>query len=164
MARLSEQEAGGRNVLAFLDMLGVSEGTDDGRQATDDDGYDVLVGGGNFRSYADHPRQLIALPRLGISSTAAGRYQLLARFWDAYRRSLGLVGGFTPENQDRVAIQQIRERGALADIHAGRFDIAVSKVRNIWASLPGAGYGQHEQKIERLRAAFKRAGGRIAEA
>jgi len=31
MARISENEAGGRNVLAFLDMLAVSEGTDDGR-------------------------------------------------------------------------------------------------------------------------------------
>jgi len=161
MARISAEEAGGRNVLAFLDMLAVSEGTDDGRQPTNDDGYDVIVGGELMSSYADHPRRLVALPRLGVSSTAAGRYQLLARYWDAYRKSLGLVGGYTPENQDRVAIQQIRERGALPDIQAGRFDAAVRKVRNIWASLPGAGYGQHEQKIERLRDAYVRAGGTI---
>ncbi|CAB3912067.1 hypothetical protein LMG3410_04886 [Achromobacter aegrifaciens] len=164
MARISEKDAGGRNVLAFLDMLAVSEGTDDGRQLTNDDGYDVLVGGAVFSGYADHPRKLVALPRLGISSTAAGRYQLLARYWDAYRESLGLVGGFIPANQDRVAIQQIRERGALPDIQAGRFDEAVRKVRNIWASLPGAGYGQHEQKIERLRDAYVRAGGTLTEA
>lgn len=162
MARLSEKEAGGRNVLAFLDMLAVSEGTDDGRQPTKDEGYDVLVGGGLFTGYDDHPRRLIALPRLGISSTAAGRYQLLSRYWDAYRKSLTLVGGFTPENQDRVAIQQIKERRAIPDIQAGRLDEAVAKVRNIWASLPGAGYGQHEQKIERLRDAYMRAGGTIA--
>lgn len=43
MARVSEIEAGGRNVLAFLDMLAVSEGTDDGRQPTKDNGYDVLA-------------------------------------------------------------------------------------------------------------------------
>lgn len=162
MARLSEKEAGGRNVLAFLDMLAVSEGTDDGRQPTKDDGYDVLVGGGLFTGYDDHPKRLIALPRLGISSTAAGRYQLLSRYWDAYCKSLTLSGGFTPENQDRVAIQQIKERRAIADIQAGRFDEAVAKVRNIWASLPGAGYGQHEQKIECLRDAYVRAGGTIA--
>lgn len=162
MARLKESATTPRNLLAFLDMIAVAEGTDDGRQPTRDNGYDVLVGGGNFQGYADHPRVLVRLPRLGISSTAAGRYQLLARYWDAYRKSLGLTGGFTPENQDRVAIQQIRERGALPDIAAGRFDAAVHKVRNIWASLPGAGYGQHEQKIERLRAAYQRAGGVIA--
>ncbi|VFR81328.1 Phage lysin [plant metagenome] len=162
MARLKESATTPRNLLAFLDMIAVAEGTDDGRQPTRDSGYDVLVGGGNFQSYADHPRVLVRLPRLNISSTAAGRYQLLSRYWDAYRKSLGLVGGFTPENQDRVAIQQIRERGALPDIAAGRFDAAVRKVRNIWASLPGAGYGQHEQKIERLRAAYQRAGGVIA--
>ncbi|VFR94007.1 Phage lysin [plant metagenome] len=162
MARLKESATTPRNLLAFLDMIAVAEGTDDGRQPTRDSGYDVLVGGGNFQGYADHPRVLVRLPRLNISSTAAGRYQLLSRYWDAYRKSLGLVGGFTPENQDRVAIQQIRERGALPDIAAGRFDEAVRKVRNIWASLPGAGYGQHEQKIERLRAAYQRAGGVIA--
>lgn len=161
MARITEQEAGGRNALAFLDMLAVSEGTDDGRQATRDDGYDVLVGGELFASYADHPRRLVRL-RPGLASTAAGRYQLLARYWDAYRESMRLHGGFIPENQDRVAVQQIRERGALPLIEAGRFDEAVARVRNIWASLPGAGYGQHEQRIERLREAYTRAGGAIA--
>lgn len=161
MARLKESATTPRNLLAFLDMIAVAEGTDDGRQPTRDSGYDVLVGGGLFKGYADHPRVLVRLPRLGISSTAAGRYQLLSQYWDAYRKSLGLVGGFTPENQDRVAIQQIRERGALPDIAAGRFDEAVRKVRNIWASLPGAGYGQHEQPLARLREVYVKAGGTL---
>jgi muramidase (phage lysozyme) len=38
----------------------------------------------------------------------------------------------------------------------------VSRVRNIWASLPGAGYGQPEHKIEKLRAAYVAAGGVLA--
>ena len=162
MARISAAHAGGTNALAFLDMLAWAEGTDNGRQPTMDSGYDVLVGGGLFRNYIDHPRQLIRLPKLGISSTAAGRYQLLARYWDAYRKSLGLVGGFTPENQDRVALQQIRERKALDDIAAGRIAVAIHKVRKIWASLPGAGYGQHEQKLDDLIAHYIAAGGRLA--
>lgn len=162
MPRLNENEVGGRNVLAFLDTLAWSE-IGPRLLAASDDGYNVIVGGDLFEGYADHPRRLVRLSRLGISSTAAGRYQLLQRYWDAYRKSMGLAGGFTPENQDRVAIQQIREQDALADIKAGRFDAAVSKVRNIWASLPGAGYGQHEQKLDDLRAAYLRAGGTLAE-
>lgn len=160
MTAISPKLAGGTNVCAFLDMIAWSEGTDNGRQATKDRGYDVLVGGGNFTGYADHPRVLVSLPKLGIKSTAAGRYQLLARYWDTYRRLLGLLE-FGPVAQDLVAIQQIRERGAMPLIKAGQFDAAVSRVSNIWASLPGAGYGQHEQKIQHLAAAFERAGGKI---
>lgn len=162
MARVSAQEAGSTNVLAFLDMIAWGEGTDHPRQPSLDHGYDVLVGGGLFRSYADHPRRLVDLPRLGIKSTAAGRYQLLSRYWDAYRKSLALRGGFTPENQDRVALQQIRERRALSDIQAGRIPEAIAKCRNIWASLPGAGYGQHEHKLADLLAHYLAAGGALA--
>ncbi|MCY1293147.1 Phage lysozyme [compost metagenome] len=161
MARLSAAQAGA-NVLAFLDMLAWSEGTDHPRQPTKDQGYDVIVGGATFTGYADHPRRLVDLPRLGIKSSAAGRYQLLSRYWDAYRKSLNLQGGFTPANQDRVAIQQIRERRALADIQAGRIAEAIGKCRNIWASLPGAGYGQNEHSLEDLLAHYVAAGGRLA--
>ncbi|SIT28054.1 glycoside hydrolase family 104 protein [Achromobacter sp. MFA1 R4] len=160
MARISEKEAGGRNVLAFLDMLAASEGTDDGRQPTKDDGYDVLVGGKLFTGYDDHPNVLVRL-NASLSSTAAGRYQILYRYWMHYKELLKLPD-FGPMSQDRYAIQQLKERRAIADIQAGRFDEAVSKVRNIWASLPGAGYQQHEQKIERLRDAYVRAGGTLA--
>ena len=160
MTAISPKLAGGANVCAFLDMIAWSEGTDNGRQPTKDRGYDVLVGGGNFTGYADHPRVLVNLPSLGIKSTAAGRYQLLARYWDAYRKQLGLLE-FTPTAQDLVAIQQIRERGALQLIKDGKIEAAVARVSNIWASLPGAGYGQHEQKIQNLVAAYARAGGKI---
>lgn len=149
---------GGQNMAAYLDTLGFSEGTDNGRQPTKDHGYDVLVGGGLFTGYADHPRKLIALPRLGISSTAAGRYQLLARYYDIYKRQLGLLD-FSPASQDAIAVQQIRERGAISDIAAGRLANAVAKCSNIWASLPGAGYGQHEQRFEALRAQYLLHGG-----
>lgn len=160
MPRITAAQAGGENVCAFLDLLAWSEGTDNGRQPTRDAGYDVLVGGELFVGYADHPRRLIALPRLGIKSTAAGRYQLLSRYWDVYRAQLGLVD-FSPPSQDRVALQQIRERRALDDIKAGRISVAIGKCRNIWASLPGAGYGQHEHKLDDLLAYYIAAGGEV---
>lgn len=161
MPFISPQQAGGKNVCAFLDAIAFSEGTDNGRQRTNNHGYDVIVGGGLFTSYADHPRKLVALPSLGIKSTAAGRYQLLSRYFDAYKKQLGLKD-FSPLSQDLIAIQQIRERKALQLIQAGQFEQAVRQVRNIWASLPGAGYGQHEHKLENLLAAYRKAGGTVA--
>ncbi len=160
MARISAADAGGINVLAFLDMLAWSEGTDHPNQRSENDGYDVIVGGALFSDYADHPRRLIDLPRLGIKSTAAGRYQLLSRYWDAYRKQLGLRD-FGPISQDKVALQQVRERRALADIQAGRIEQAIAKCRNIWASLPGAGYGQREHRLDALLATYRKAGGEI---
>ena len=134
----------------FLDLIRFSEGTSTVKGS--DDGYNVLFGGALFQSYDDHPRKLITLPINGkpVASTAAGGYQLLSRYWDAYRASLKLQGGFTPENQDRVAIQQIRERRALDDIKAGRIAEAIAKCSNIWASFPGNNYGQNPHKLEKL--------------
>ncbi|MFA9288007.1 glycoside hydrolase family 104 protein [Comamonas sp. SY3] len=148
------------NRAAFLDALAWAEGTDNGRQATTDRGYDVLVGGGLFTSYATHPNILVPIPRYKISSTAAGRYQLLYRWYAPYAKSLGLID-FSPLAQDKIALQQIREQGALPLIDAGDFELAIAKVRNIWASLPGAGYGQNEQQMANLLAAYSRAGGAI---
>lgn len=161
MAEISEAAAGGRNVTAFLDMLAWAEGTDNGRQLTRDRGYDVIVGGQLFRGYADHPRVLVDLPKLRIQSTAAGRYQLLRRYFDAYRKTLGLRD-FSPLSQDLIALQQIRERRALPLIQAGKIAEAIHAVRNIWASLPGAGYGQHEQKLARLIEIYRQAGGEVS--
>lgn len=145
------------NLAAFLDMIAVSEGTAN----KGDNGYNVIVGGELFNGYADHPNKSVWLSKLGIRSTAAGRYQLLKRYYDAYKKQLNLPD-FSPESQDAIALQQIRERKAIDDIVAGRFDVAVKKVSNIWASLPGAGYGQYENKIEKLRVAYTNAGGVLA--
>jgi muramidase (phage lysozyme) len=161
MPRITPDQAGGTNLCAFLDMLAVSE-IGAAQLARSDDGYDVLVGSTpaamrRFLGYADHPN----IYNRALNSTAAGRYQLLYRWWVPYRAQLKLPD-FSPVNQDRVALQQIRERGALPDILAGRFDTAVAKVANIWASLPGAGYGQHENRLADLRAAYVTAGGTLA--
>ena len=144
------------NLKAFLDMIAVSEGT----AGKGDDGYNVLVGGALFESYDDHPRKLVWV-RPGLASTAAGRYQLLKRYYDAYKKQLNLPN-FSPLSQDLIAIQQIRERGALQDIEMGYITIAIDKVKNIWASLPGAGYGQHENKLDKLITTFIDAGGTVA--
>lgn len=167
-----------QNQQAFLDAIAFSELGPLMNLPGAEDGYTVIVGSTMkkpilFRDYADHPRKLITMtdkkgnpiirPNTGkpLKSTAAGRYQLLERWFDAYKRILKLPD-FSPASQDAIALQQIREQRALADVDAGRFDVAVRKCANIWASFPGAGYGQHENKMESLRAAYVRAGGTLA--
>jgi len=160
MAEISADAAGGRNVVAFLDMLAWSEGTDNGRQPTKNRGYDVLVGGGLFTDLSKHPGKLVRLnPKL--ASTAAGRYQFLSRTWGNLQKQLGLPD-FGPLSQDKACIELILGRKALGAVKAGQFDQAVALCSKEWASLPGAGYGQHEQKLERLRQAYVKAGGEVA--
>ena len=154
------------NRKAFLDMIAFSEGTKD----IGDDGYNVLFTTNKrqpliFLNYADHPGTLIDADGKvgGLQSTAAGRYQILSRYFDHYKKQLNLPD-FSPDSQDAIAIQLIRECRALEDIDAGHFDIAVGKCKSRWVSLPGAGYGQHENKIELLRAFYLKAGGEIVDA
>ncbi|HBZ7826215.1 TPA: glycoside hydrolase family 104 protein, partial [Klebsiella pneumoniae] len=93
--------------------------------------------------------------------TASGRYQQLYLFWPHYQKQLALPD-FSPVSQDRLAIQLIRERGALEDLQQGRIERAISRCRNIWASLPGAGYGQREHSLDKLVALWRKAGGGTA--
>jgi muramidase (phage lysozyme) len=167
MPRITPEAAGGLNVCAFLDAIAHSELAALLTVPGSDDGYNVLVGctpaaPAFFASYACHPLPNPPGRKAGaVWSTAAGRYQILSRWWPQYQRSLALPD-FGPLSQDRYAIQQIREQRALDDVKAGRFEAAVAKCRNIWASLPGAGYGQHENTLESLRAAYLLAGGTCA--
>lgn len=149
------------NRKAFLDTLAWAEGTDrPDIQPSHHRGYDVIVGGALFDDFSKHPEVLVPLPRYGIKSSAAGRYQFIRTTWHALRRRLKLPD-FSPDSQDKACIELLRECGALEHIDSGRFDQAVFAARKIWASLPGAGYGQREQKIVSLRKIYKDAGGTI---
>jgi muramidase (phage lysozyme) len=169
MPRISCDAAGGQNVLAFLDVLAWSElGADYLRRS--DDGYNVIVTGTDgvlemFYDYSTHPfangRKSKVFSRSGQTSNASGRYQFMLKDYAHYRDQLKLPD-FGPASQDRWAIQLIKERKALDDIKAGRIESAIQKCRNIWASLPGAGYGQREHKLEDLLAVYVAAGGVMA--
>jgi len=41
--------------------------------------------------------------------------------------------------------------------------VAIQKCNHIWASLPGAGYGQRENKLDDLLAVYKQEGGNVME-
>ena len=147
-----------RNVRAFLDTIAYAEGTILFGNA---DGYNVIVSGQLFDDYTDHPRVRVHLPRYGVWSTAAGRYQLLSKYFDYYSKKLDLPG-FDPASQDEIACWQIREQGAWGDVLAGRIESAINKCRNIWASFPGAGYGQREVKTKELMARYALRGGEFS--
>lgn len=157
------------NINAYLDTLRFSE-IGATLLARSDDGYNVIVTGidgkaETFSSYRDHPfaggRPSKVFNSRGQRSTASGGYQFLIKDWGHYRAALKLPD-FGPVSQDKWAIQLIRERGALADIDAGRIESALKKCRNIWASLPGAGYGQPEHKLETLLKKYVSYGGALA--
>lgn len=166
MARILPEQAGGKNVVAFLDTIAHSE-LGEYILNHSDNGYNVLVGSlpghiHTFDSYSRHPRKLVQLSNLGIKSSAAGRYQFIWPTWHGLIEKCRFRS-FEPIDQDRGCVAEILGADALDDVKEGRFSRAVEKCRHIWASLPGAGYGQHENKLEDLQAVYVKAGGTIKE-
>lgn len=162
MARITAEQAGGAERLAFLDMLAYSEIGPE-LLAHSDDGYNVLVGSTwdqpiLFKSYAAHPRIL----NKALDSTAAGRYQIIWPTWHPLQVRLGLPD-IGPESQDLAGIELVRECGALPAIDMGDIHHAITLCNQTWASLPGAaallpdGTPQHENAFGPLVAAYSAA-------
>ena len=145
---------------AFLDMLAWSEGTDNGRQ--------------NQKSWLwrhcrrraiywlpDHPSQTChAKPKTQINRRRT--LQLLSPLVGCLPQAVW-PERLSPKSQDAVALQQIKERGAYLCDWSWWYRQAIDRCSNIWASLPGAGYGQFEHKADSLIAKFKEAGGTVRE-
>lgn len=138
------------NVAAFLLAIQYAEGT-----YKYSNPYKILFGGGTFESFEDHPR--IPFKTKWGNTSAAGAYQFMAKIpgftkldtWGELKQKLKLKD-FSPESQDAAAIELIRRNGALNDIINGDFSNGFKKVSKVWASLPGAGYGQPEKSLTKL--------------
>lgn len=152
VALLPPTEPTMNNMKAFLLMIQYAEGTN-GPNA-----YRTLFGGGLFSDFRQHPNRPIS--RWGLTSTAAGAYQFLYRTWMELQQRLTLPD-FSPQSQDKAAIELIRQKGALPDVQAGRIAVAIQKCRKIWASFPGAGYGQGERSMQAMMQAYRQFGGLI---
>lgn len=139
-----------RRVKAFLDTIAAAEGT------ASPDGYRIQYTGTKFVSFQDHPRQMRCGRRYRkkLCSDAAGRYQFLSTTWDRFAKKFG-VRDFSPENQDWMAIELIREKGALEDIEAGRLESAVRKLAYIWPSFRRYG-GSVESSMPTLEAMYQK--------
>lgn len=155
MEHVSSSSAGGawelpRTVRAFLDTLAYAEGT----RAN----YNYIFTFVTFTSYADHPRLKKCAGKL--CSTAAGRYQFLAKTWDGLAPGLGL-NDFTPPSQEKAALEIIRRQGAYNRVLRSsvyeNFTSALSKLNTTWASLPGSPYGQPTHSTAELWRVYKAA-------
>ena len=128
---------------AFLDMLAWSEGTDNGRQKTRNHGYDVIVGGELFTDYSDHPSQTChAKPKTQINR----RRTLPASFpLGGMPTASSLPERLLSESQDAVALQQIKERGALPMIDRGGYPSGNRPLQQ-YLGQRQAGYGQFDTR------------------
>lgn len=140
------------NLAAFLRVIR------EGESSQTDEAYRMIVGGGLFDDFSDHPRRMVFIPKLNVNSSAAGAYQFLSRTWDECKSALGLPD-FSPESQDKAAAFLIRRRKALDDVMAGRIKEAIQKCAKEWASLPGSPYGQPTLTMERALEVYQRYGG-----
>lgn len=139
------------NLATFLALIGYSEGADYNTIVTGSDGKPET-----FSDFSQHPfaNRLAKKVRDGLCSTAAGRYQILYRFWRVYQPQLKLPD-FGPPSQDAVAVQMIRECGALSDIAEGNIAQAVLKCSSRWASFPGSTAGQGGKSMQELLAKWQ---------
>lgn len=147
------------NIGAFLSAISFSEGTN-----LYPDPYKVIVGSTprepiTILNFNDHPRKIIQVaPHL--KSDAAGRYQIMSFTWDDINKTWHLPD-FSTDSQDKAAVILLMRRDALADVEQGNFESTIIKCSREWASLPGADYGQHENKMSDLINAYNAAGGTI---
>ena len=145
-------------------MIAKCEGTDG------PDGYRALFGytpsnGKVFdNGFATHPR--IKTPFHDTDgnvnfSTAAGRYQEIYITFVRLSKKLGTTD-FSPETQDRHALELIEEDGAMPEIQAGFLEDAIDKCAGTWASLPASHYPQPKRTYAFAEEAFTAAGGTVA--
>ena len=160
VARLTLEQlklSNGANLLAFLDMIAWAENGWELLGASND-GYDLLVGAifpnhvTRFTSYADHPQKFIKINDK-LTSSAAGRYMILAKTWDGLEAAHH-YGDFSPESQDRGCIELIRGRNAHGEVLGGNIMRAIALCNKEWASFAGSPYGQRTRPIGAMLAVF----------
>ena len=119
--------------------------------------YDILFNDKKFgegiadkEKYKDHPHKTTT--RWGITSTAAGAYQILAGTYDEAKKKIN-IADFTPESQDKIAVWLIDRRKASFSVQTGDLNTAFKLLKNEWSSLPGA--SQEGLSLEQAKEVFK---------
>jgi muramidase (phage lysozyme) len=125
------------NIIAFLALIRKSEG---GR-------YNILFGGKKFTDFSKHPN--ICVPYRNTCSTASGAYQILKKTYEDFKGKAG-VNDFTPDSQDRIAVELIKRRNAYNDIINGNIATAIQKCGNEWASFGFNNYNQPTHSLAQL--------------
>jgi muramidase (phage lysozyme) len=143
------QPAISANERALLNTIRYAEGTASER------GYSTMFGGGQFDPSKGHPNHVVRSG--GYASAAAGAYQFMPDTWNAVSKQLGLAD-FSPDSQDRAALQLVRNRGV--DPTKPLTTDALAKLAPEWASLPTAAgksyYGQPVKGHKELFGVYSR--------
>lgn len=138
--KLARQEAAGKNRKRFLDFIARMEGTLDGAWKDTIDPYRVGFGGRPIQDLSWHPNVSSGFTQTDgkkRTTDAAGKYQILGSTWERAAKKLGITD-FTPESQDKVAIELLLGRKALKHVDEGNFVEALRLAGPEWASLPTA--------------------------
>lgn len=129
------------NIAAFLDTIAYAEGT------YHKNGYRFIYGYEIINDLSRHPEKIICRNhhRKRLCSSAAGRYQFMPDTWNEVRQS-----DFSPESQDKAAIELLNNKGILPLIKENKIALAIYQSRYIWASFPGNNYGQRQLGLQEL--------------
>ena len=158
---LKDSEA---RVCAFLDTISWAEtGTSDRSTSYT---YIAFKGADRIKNFSTHPfvdtgvkpsSNCAFIPSIGrrLCSSASGRYQV-TDFNFQELKSKGIVKDFSPISQDAIALYYIKNKGALNDVLEGRFEKAVCKVGNVWASFPCNSYNQPQKVISKLKEIYQK--------
>lgn len=164
-------------IKAMLDVIAFTEGTGDN--------YGKIVNGTvlispffpelvnqknvSITDLSRHPNILVRV-KPGLTSSAAGRYQILYRTWNEIATG---AKRFQPADQDAAAIALMKRRGMLDPLNAGDLRRAVTLGCKEWASFPtekGNSYygGQPAKTFKQIEEAYaaaiaKQTGGKNAD-
>jgi muramidase (phage lysozyme) len=135
----------------MLDAIAFAEGTRD----QPNNGYKTLFGFGQFKDYSKHPDTVVRSG--GYASAAAGRYQFMPGTFNRLAKKLGLKD-FSPESQDKAAIELARELGITQNILSKEgMSARVSDILgNQWASFPGSPFGQPTKPLSSIQKAYQK--------
>lgn len=117
--KVEEKRPTSKTSNRFLDLIGKAEGTDKGRGYNEALGYGAFSGGPKDLSNMTLDEidklqgAMLRHPGNKYNSSALGRYQIVRRTLRGVRGKVGLKGSdkFSPENQDKLALQILKEQG-----------------------------------------------------
>jgi muramidase (phage lysozyme) len=134
-------------IKGILDTIAHAEGTDKGDGYNETLAYGAFTGGDvnltnmTVNEVRDLQRSMLKHPKNTWGSSAVGRYQIVGTTLKGLSRKMGLKGDekFTPELQDRMAVELLKGRG-YDKFKAGKIskENFMSGLANEWASLPKA--------------------------
>lgn len=145
-----------------------------GESSQGPEAFHMLVYGGKFDSFADHPRRHFDRKTHAFvadwqsappnsTTSAAGAFQITETTWNAFCKFTGYVGVFDETGQSLCAVYLLDVDRALDDVIAGRLALALGKLRGTWTSLPGAAENSGKFTLATAIAVYQQYGGTLSD-